>query len=874
MEDRLGSLIVRRALLSLLLAAGLLLGAPAHAADPGARLADAHEALWQWRLTEAAAALAEAAPAGPREQRRQLLLARLELQRSRFEAVDRRLSPLIAQRPDAPFEARVILGRALYALGEKTRAYAVLDAMAVAYNDDKVQSAEDLMWLGVGLWLTDYPKNANQVFQEALDADPELHRARVLWAGLFSEKYNFRDADDLYREVLAKLPDDIPARVGRGAIDIDSDRDYTSARERAEAVLAVAPEAVPAHNLLARIELDNERHAAAVERLEGHSLRLAPRDPEALALLGAAAFLADDARAFAAAEKRALALNPRFAAFYTTVSQHGARMHRYAEAAALDQRALQLDPEHWRAYGNLGIGMSRLGDDERARSYLEKAFDGDPYDVRTFNMLDLFYDRTIRRYEWIEAAPMRARVHRDERPVLERYVPALLTEAYAHLSKKYRLQPDPPLHVEIFPDPQLFAVRSIGLPQLAAHGICFGHVITARSPSAGDFNWAEVLWHELSHVFHIQLSKSRVPRWFTEGLAVFEATEGRPAWQREMDHTLLAYQEAGRLRGVEDFNLSFTRAKNMQDILVAYYHSYRMAQFIDERFGVERMRKMLVAWGQQRPTARVFREALGVRDLADFDKRFLQWLDGKLAHLKRSFRLDADVAAAEAEARAEAADKTPDDAIAQARAAVAWLGRQDAEQALRYAERALARDPRQPHASLVRGMLRLSKGDAPGARADLEAVLGQGLDGVEVRTALAKATQAAGDAAAAITHLEAAIGVDPQRGELYHAVIGLLDDDGREADAYRWRVRAAQVDQGNVALVDALLNGAAKHGASKEDVLRWGEQGNHIAPMDAEHHVAFARELARLGLDEQARFEAASALLIVPGHQEALRLAE
>ena len=38
------------------------------------------------------------------------------------------------------------------------------------------------------------------------------------------------------------------------------------------------------------------------------------------------------------------------------------------------------------------------------------------------------------------------------------------------------------------------------------------------SPATGDINWGMVLWHELGHVFAIQLSNSRVPRWFTEGL--------------------------------------------------------------------------------------------------------------------------------------------------------------------------------------------------------------------------------------------------------------------------------------------------------------------------------------------------------------------
>mgnify|MGYP000630559800 CR=1 FL=1 len=48
-----------------------------------------------------------------------------------------------------------------------------------------------------------------------------------------------------------------------------------------------------------------------------------------------------------------------------------------------------------------------------------------------------------------------------------------------------------------------------------------GNVVTLDSPRArepGTFNWQATLWHELAHVFTLQASKQRVPRWLTEGL--------------------------------------------------------------------------------------------------------------------------------------------------------------------------------------------------------------------------------------------------------------------------------------------------------------------------------------------------------------------
>ena len=58
---------------------------------------------------------------------------------------------------------------------------------------------------------------------------------------------------------------------------------------------------------------------------------------------------------------------------------------------------------------------------------------------------------------------------------------------------------------------------------------------SGRKP--GSFHWASTLWHEMSHVFTLTATDHRVPRWFTEGMAVHEETAvvarlGRPARPR------------------------------------------------------------------------------------------------------------------------------------------------------------------------------------------------------------------------------------------------------------------------------------------------------------------------------------------------------
>jgi len=823
-----------------------------------------------WRLDAAKKALKKKVPKHLVDQR-ELLLARHEFMTSDYQAVIKRMRPLVGRKP-MNFEARVLLGRAFLAIGNKQQAVNVLDAMADHWNDGRVTTGPQLMWLGLGLQLTEYFKNANQIFGDALKADPNLHQARIYWAELFIEKYNFQDSDQLFKEVLKRLKGDPQAVLGTALIDILSDRKFIKAKEKLEKLLKTAPQNVRAHTLIALADLHHERPWDAIKRLNDKALKIAPNDLEALTLLGAAHYVADDMNGYQKVEERVRRVNPRYAKFYSEVSMHASRVHRYKAAIGLNETALRLDPEHWRAMANLGMGYSRIGNDRKAREYLDRAFEGDPFDVRTYNLLEFFYDKVIKQFEWIPAGPMKVRAHKTERKILERYVPDLLKEAYDFLSKKYAYKPEAPLHVEIFHDAQLFAVRSIGLPNLGAHGICFGHVITARSPSAGNFNWAEVLWHELSHVYHIQLSKSRVPRWFTEGLAVYESTEARKEWRREMDPDLLEYLDAKKLRGVGEFNLSFTQAKSFKDILVAYYHAYVVTDFIVKQYGFPKMRKLLVAWGNKKTTKQAFKEVLG-ESLKGFDKKLFAWLDKELDYLRKNFRLNIDKYKTKPGQWIDAAGKKPKDALAQAEGALAFVAMGKFDESMKLVEKALALDPKQPHALLLRAKWLVRKGDAVAAKKDLETLLKTGRDGESIRMSLAKLAQKAKDKKAVAKHLETAVKLNPKNARLIYTLIKTLDEMGNKKAAYAWRRKALMVDQMSIRLIGELLAGAKEFKASKKDILYWGEFGNHIAPFSVKHHLAFARELKRLGMADDAAFEAESVLLLDPNNAEAKALA-
>jgi hypothetical protein len=138
-----------------------------------------------------------------------------------------------------------------------------------------------------------------------------------------------------------------------------------------------------------------------------------------------------------------------------------------------------------------------------------------------------FWDEVVRRHhETFEARPFVFRLHREERPLLEGALTNTLRAAWEDMRRRYRYTPRTPVWVELYASDAHFSVRTSDLPNVGVQGVCFGPVVTALSPRAGSFDWAQITIQELAHVFHIQLSRNRVPRWFDSWPTSRTASDG------------------------------------------------------------------------------------------------------------------------------------------------------------------------------------------------------------------------------------------------------------------------------------------------------------------------------------------------------------
>src|ERR1700753_4367242 len=138
------------------------------------------------------------------------------------------------------------------------------------------------------------------------------------------------------------------------------------------------------------------------------------------------------------------------------------------------------------------------------------------------------------------------------------------------------------VQVEVYPNHEDFAVRTMGMPGLGALGVTFGQVVAMDSPSArkpGDFNWGSTLWHEMSHVYILTATNRRVPRWFTEGLAVHEETQVSPEWGDRVTPDILTAIRDKKLLPISQLDRGFIFPQYPAQVLVSYFQAGNICDY-------------------------------------------------------------------------------------------------------------------------------------------------------------------------------------------------------------------------------------------------------------------------------------------------------
>jgi tetratricopeptide (TPR) repeat protein len=698
------------------------------------------------------------------------VLARLAIARGRYDEAAAILQPAVGSDPSS--EAALELGLLQFRRGRRTEARRTLspiiaDAGTFRTPDEVARAAQAARALGQF-------RSANALYRDAAGAAPDDPAINTAWGELFLEKYNIADAVKSFRAALDSDAEWAPAHLGMARALADENPPGATAEARR--ALQIDASLADAHLFLAEMALDDGQHGEARAAID-RALTINPQHLEAHALLGAIAYLEGRVADFDAEVAKTLAINPSYGDAYRTAGNVAAQNYRFDEAVTLVGNAIELDPENTRAYADLGLHLLRTGDEREARRVLERAFRSDPYDVVTYNLLQLL--DTLDKFESFKVGDAVVKLDPAEAPVMREYALPIVQEALAKFSARYQFKPRGPIIVEIFPKHDDFAVRTTGLPgMLGALGACFGRVVTTDSPRArppGSFNWQATLWHELAHVFTIQMSNQRVPRWLTEGVSVWEEGRVRPEWARDSELAFAHVYDRGQALKLKDLNAGFTRPDT---IALAYFQASLVVDLIVEKYGEPALHALLRSYGEGLTTDAAVQKALGASldDLqAAFDARLVQ----RYAALGQALRVPENVdignvrdPAGLQELAARHRDSYPLQlAVGQA---LAKAGQREAalaafERAVELVPTATGQDS--PHALMA--ALAEKAGDTARARRELRALLAYDHTNVEAARKLASLADAANDDSLRRLAYEQTVLLDPFDASA-HGALGRL----------------------------------------------------------------------------------------------------
>ena len=553
--------------------------------------------------------------------------------------------------------------RALRMHGKKAEATACFEALT---------RSGDAYLMAEGFWGLDEYEKAKVEFEIAVGQAKSPALWRVRYGMLFHERFNNPEAVKLFNEALKQDPGNAKAYLGLAMVSADGFDG--KATEYAAKAIAADPKMVEAHEVMANLELEDAKQEEAVKEANtAIALAATPGGGsdalDAMAIRAAADLLEDknaDADAWMAKIK---AVNPEYGEGYAIVARHLVLNRRYPEGVAYYRKAVEADPKLWSARSELGINLMRLGQEDEPREQLELSFKNGQTDAATTNSLRLL--DSYKNFVTYKDESTILRLRKNEADLLRPYFAEQLHKSITTYEKKYKMKLSGPVQLEVYPDHEDFAVRTMGMPGLGALGVTFGNVVAMDSPSGrvpGEFNWGATMWHEMSHVFILSATNYRVPRWFTEGLAVHEEGQADPRWANRLTPEVVAAIKAKKLLPVTQMDQGFIFPEYPEQVLVSYWQAGTICDYISDRWGNDAILGMVHSFGALKTTPEAIQDNLH-ESPDQFDKDYAAWLDKHIGSTIANF----DAWRAQLKALVGMSEKNDDDGVIAAAAAVIKL---------------------------------------------------------------------------------------------------------------------------------------------------------------------------------------------------------
>ncbi|MCA9431951.1 MAG: tetratricopeptide repeat protein [Candidatus Omnitrophica bacterium] len=452
------------------------------------------------------------------------------------------------------------------------------------YNRTENIPLPDLEWIGRACVKIDKFEwdGAQKAYQEALDASPELESVLVAKGDLWLDRYDPENAVKFYSSIFKFNPESLDAYLGLAETHRENGN-FSGLKEMLDRALFLNPHHPLALAYMADVylyDMDYEEGQRYLDR----GFETNPNHPALLAIQATYAIKRKDMDLVKQIEEKVESLFPNPAQYHFLIADCLQRNYLFAEADREYARGLSFAPNAKRAIAAKAMLQSRVSpaSAETAYEVMKEAFEQDPYHVRLNNMKNLFRERE--NFEVGESEHFKVRFPPGAKEVYGGAAIQALEEGLAELSQKFPYKPENKVLVEFYEDATNFSLRISGLPGAGLSGVCFGDILILKAPDRirpDGFNWGNVLRHELTHMFTLGLSDSRLPRWYTEGLSVAE--EWDPNIQS--DPLLIQRYQSNDLFRLEDFDQAFHRPPGVSTVWIAYQQSGDAVRYLTHRFG-------------------------------------------------------------------------------------------------------------------------------------------------------------------------------------------------------------------------------------------------------------------------------------------------
>lgn len=429
------------------------------------------------------------------------------------------------------------------------------------------------------------PRQVQEIMlKRAKTFDPQNIQPHLLLGELALDKRDFALAAETFHEARTLAPQHPEVLFGLARSLTESDP--RESKSLLAQTLAINPRHAGALLVRAEALVNAEQYTDARICLD-EIIAFNAHHPEALALQSVIQFLSgreEQADALRIAALSTWKSNPRVDFLIgKTLSQK----YRFDAGAAAQQRALNFHTNYLPAKKQLALDLLRLGREQEGWRIADSVYQQDQYDVTSYNLVTLRDE--LENFTTLERDGLLVRMEQHEAELYGERVLELLIDARRVLCEKYEIPISKTILIEIFPKPADFAVRTFGMPGAGGYlGVCFGDVVTARSPASQTIqpnNWKAVLWHEFAHVVTLNKTHHRMPRWLSEGISVYEERQRDPLWGEQMTPTYRKMIEDGELIPISRLSGAFLAPKSSTHLMFAYYESSMVVQYLNERYG-------------------------------------------------------------------------------------------------------------------------------------------------------------------------------------------------------------------------------------------------------------------------------------------------